>query len=67
MKTPITTLGMLEGEVDEKFESKKQRNLGVKCERSKIKCVKWPKSFLTTLKIDSLPEKVDEGKMLEGP
>ena len=65
MKTPITTLGMFEGEVDEKFESKSQQRLFyAKCEEEgpKSKWCKMAKEFSDDTKdFDSLPEKVNEG------
>ena len=65
MKTPITTLGMFEGEVDEKFESKSQQRLFyAKCEEEgpNSEWCKMAKEFSDDTKdFDSLPEKVDEG------
>jgi hypothetical protein len=64
MKTPITTLGMFEGEVDEKFESKSQQRLFyAKCEEEgpKSKWCKMAKEFSDDTKdFKSLPEKVSE-------
>jgi hypothetical protein len=65
MKTPITTLGIFEGEVDEKFESKsQQRFFYAKCEEEgpKSEWCKMAKEFSDDTKdFDSLPEKVNEG------
>jgi len=64
MKTPITTLGMFEGEVDEKFESKSQQRLFyAKCEEEgpKSKWCKMAKEFSDDTKdFKSLPEKVSK-------
>jgi len=66
MKTPITTLGMFEGEVEEKFESKSQQKLFyAKCEEEgpKSKWCKMAKEFSDDTKdFDSLPEKKKESK-----
>jgi len=64
MKTPITTLGMFEGEIKEKFKSKSQQKLFyAKCkeEGPKSKWCKMAKEFSDDTKdFKSLPEKVSE-------